>query len=83
MDSKGKGELGQRQGFHCILVSMYLVPSHYLCFLIVFGLTCDFCEAMEFRGQIVLLFWCLMPKGEKIKAKATGSATTCEFLKSL
>jgi hypothetical protein len=28
---KGKSELGQREGFHCIPVSMYLVPSSYLC----------------------------------------------------
>jgi hypothetical protein len=28
---KGKSELGQRKGFHCTPVSMYLVPSSYLC----------------------------------------------------
>jgi hypothetical protein len=26
-----ENELGQREGFHCIPVSMYLVPSSYLC----------------------------------------------------
>jgi hypothetical protein len=28
---KGKSELGQRKGSQCILVSMYLVPSSYMC----------------------------------------------------
>jgi hypothetical protein len=33
-------------------------------------------------GPRLILFWCLMPKGEKIKAKAiNGSATTWEILK--
>jgi hypothetical protein len=29
---------------------------------------------MGIKGQKGLLFWCFMPKGEKIKAKANGSA---------
>jgi hypothetical protein len=29
---------------------------------------------MGLKGQILLLFWCLMPKGGEIKAKKTGSA---------
>jgi hypothetical protein len=45
----------------------YLVPSPYLCFLIAFGFTRDFCAAMGLKSQIVLLFWCLMPKGEKLR----------------
>jgi hypothetical protein len=43
---KRKSELGQRKGFHCIPVSMYLVPSSYLCshcLLILFDI---FGEAM-------------------------------------
>jgi hypothetical protein len=47
----------------------YIVPSTYLCFLIAFGFTCDFCAAMGLRGQKVILFWCLMPKGEKLRPK--------------
>jgi hypothetical protein len=42
----------------------------------------DFGEAMGLKGPRLILFWCLMPKGEKIKAKAIdGSATTWEILK--
>jgi hypothetical protein len=33
-----KNELGQREGFHCIPVSMYLVPSSYLCSDCLFAL---------------------------------------------
>jgi hypothetical protein len=76
---KGKGELGQRKGFHCILVSMNIVSSSYLCYRIAFGFTWDFCEAMRLKGQIVLLFWCLMPKGEKLRPKQLDQPTTCEF----
>jgi hypothetical protein len=38
----------------------------------------DFGEAMGLKDKKKLIpFWCLMPKGEKIKAKAiNGSATT-------
>jgi hypothetical protein len=34
-----------------------------------------FGEAMGL-GHLVSSFWCLMPKGEKLKAKATGLTTT-------
>ena len=37
----------------------------------------DFGEAMGLKGPRLIPFWCLMPKGEKIKAKViNGSATT-------
>jgi hypothetical protein len=37
----------------------------------------DFGEAMGFNGPRLIPFWCLVPKGEKNKAKAiNGSATT-------
>jgi hypothetical protein len=46
--------------------------SYCLCILIE-----DFGEAMGLKGPKLIPFWCLMPKGEKIKAKAiNGSATT-------
>ena len=42
----------------------------------------DFGEAMGLKRPRLIPFWCLMPKGEKIKAKAiNGSATTCEISK--
>jgi hypothetical protein len=34
---------------------------------------------MGLKGQIVLLFWCLMPKGEKLRPKQLDQPTTCEF----
>jgi hypothetical protein len=58
---------------------MYLVPSSSLCYLIAFGFTSGFCEAMRLMGLIVLLFWCLMPKGEKLRPKQLDQPTTCEF----
>jgi hypothetical protein len=83
MDCKGKGGLGQRKGFHCISVSMYLVPSHYLCFPIAFGFTCNFCEAMGLKRPNSSSVLVLNAKWGEIKAKATGLATTCEFFKIL
>jgi hypothetical protein len=58
---------------------MYLVPISYLCFPIAFDLICHFCEAMGLKGLIVLLFWCLMPKGEKLRPKQLDQPTTCDF----
>jgi hypothetical protein len=29
----------------------------------------------------MILFWCLMAKGEKLRAKQMDQPTTCEFLK--
>jgi hypothetical protein len=34
---------------------------------------------MGLKGQIVLLFWCLMPKEEKLRPKQLDQPTTCEF----
>jgi hypothetical protein len=58
---------------------MYLVPSPYLYFSIVFGLTCTFCEAMGLKRPNSSSVLVLDAKGGEIKAKATGSATTYEF----
>jgi hypothetical protein len=62
---------------------MYLVPSHYLCFVIAFGFTCDFCKAMGLKGPNSSSVLVLNAKGGEIKAKATGSATTCVFFKNI
>jgi hypothetical protein len=52
-------------------------------FLFVFShcldLICPFCEAMRLKGQTVLLFWCFMPKGEKLRPKQLDQPITCEF----
>ena len=58
--------------YQCILFQVTI-------FLIALGFTCNFCEAMGLKGQIVLLFWCLMPKGEKLRPKQLDQPTTCEF----
>ena len=76
---KRKGELGQRKGFHCIPVSMYLVPSSYLCSHCLLVLFDIFGEAMGLKDQIVILFWCLMPKGDNLRTKQLDQPTTCEF----
>jgi hypothetical protein len=34
---------------------------------------------MGLKGQIVLLFWCLIPKGDKLRPKQLDHPTTCEF----
>jgi hypothetical protein len=50
--------------------------------------TCDliaFCSYLTFwcgngvKGPKVHLFWCLMPKGEKLRPKQMDQPTTCEF----
>jgi hypothetical protein len=33
------------------------------------GFSRDVCEAMRLKGQKVLMFWCLMPKGKKLRPK--------------
>jgi hypothetical protein len=36
---------------------------------------------MGLKGPKVLLFWCLMPKREKLRPKQIDQPTTCEFQK--
>jgi hypothetical protein len=48
-------------------------------FLVALGFTCNFCEAMRLKGQIVLLFWCLMPKGEKLRPKQLDQLPLVNF----
>jgi hypothetical protein len=62
IDWKGKGELGQRRGFHCISVSMTFAPSPYCVLSLPLVFSCNFCKAMGLKDQLGLLFWCLMPK---------------------
>jgi hypothetical protein len=37
---------------------------------------------MGLKGQLVLLVWCLIPKGEKLRANQLDLLTTCEFQKN-
>jgi hypothetical protein len=62
---------------------MYLVPSHYLCFLVAFGFICNFCETMGLKRPNSSSVLVLNAKGGEIKAKATELTTTCEFFKIL
>jgi hypothetical protein len=48
---------------------MYLVPSPSLCFLIAFGFTRDFCEAMRLWGQKSSSVLVFNTKGEKLRPK--------------
>jgi hypothetical protein len=80
MDWNGKGGLKQRRGFHCILVSMYLFPSHYFSRCPWFYL--QFLWGNEVKRPNSSSILVLDAKGGEIKAKATGSATTCEFFNS-
>jgi hypothetical protein len=76
---KGKCELGQRKEFSLHFSKMYLVLSSLLHSNCLFAHIWQFSEAMGLKGQKGLLFWCLMPKGEKIKAKANGSTNHLWF----
>jgi hypothetical protein len=58
---------------------MYLVPSSYLCFLIAFDLTRNFCEAMGLKGPNSSSVLVLNAKGEKLRPKQLDQPTTCEF----
>jgi hypothetical protein len=55
--------------FHCTPMRGYLTPSsspYSYCLLFLFE---DFGEAMGFIGPNTIPFWCLMPKGEKLRPK--------------
>jgi hypothetical protein len=55
-------------------------PSSSLYSYCLFTLSWRFWWGNGVKGPKLIPFWCLMPKGEKIRQKAiNGSATTCEF----
>jgi hypothetical protein len=66
---KGKGELGPCKDFHYTPVLVYSPPSSFLCSYCFFALNWHFGEAMGLKGPKMILFWCLMPKGEKLRPK--------------
>jgi hypothetical protein len=55
--------------------------SKSLFFSLPLVLLAFFCEAMGLKGQIVLLFWCLMPKGEKLRPKQLDQLPLVNFSK--
>jgi hypothetical protein len=63
---KGKGELGTCKDFHCTPV---LTPSSYICSYCLFALNWQFWWGNGVKGPRMILFWCLMPKGEKLRPK--------------
>ena len=73
MDWKGISGLRQRtslllhSGINVSCSKPLVVSSHYPWF------PWNFCDTMRLTGQIVLRFWWLMPKGEKIQSLVCGS----------
>jgi hypothetical protein len=65
---KGKGELGLCKDFHCTPVLVYSPSCSFLCSYCLLLSIDNFGEAMGLKGKMIL-FWCLMPKGEKLRPK--------------
>jgi hypothetical protein len=80
---KGKGELGPRKDFHCTLVLVYSPPSSFLCSYCLLLLIDNFWWGNGVKGATNDPVLVLDAKGGQIKAKANGSATTWEFLKTI
>jgi hypothetical protein len=78
---KGKGELGLCKDFHCTPVLVYSPPSSLLSSYFLFALNWYFWWGNGVKGAKNDPILVLNAKGGEIKAKATGSATTWEFLK--
>jgi hypothetical protein len=76
---KGKDGLGWRKDFHYTPVLVYLTPSSFLCSNCLSALNWHFCVAMGFKGPKMILFWCLMPKGEKLRPKQMDQLPLVNF----
>jgi hypothetical protein len=76
---KGKGELGRCKDFHCTLVLGYSLPSSYLCSHCLFALNWCFWWGNGVKGPKMILFWCLMPKGEKLRPKQMDQLPLVNF----
>jgi hypothetical protein len=63
---KGKGELGSCKDFHC---TPLFTPSSYLRSYCLFARNWQFWWGNGVKGPKVIPFWCLMPKGEKLRPK--------------
>jgi hypothetical protein len=66
---KGKGEIGPCKDFHCTPVKVYSPPSSFLTSYCLFALNWHFWWGNGVKGPIMIPFWCLMPKGEKLRPK--------------
>jgi hypothetical protein len=76
---KGKNELGRWKDFHCTPIFVYLLPSSYLQFHCLLLLIDIFGEAMGLKGQKMIPFWCLMPKGEKLRPRQMDQLPLVNF----
>jgi hypothetical protein len=81
MELKGKRWTSTKKGLPLHSGINVSCPESLSVFSIAFGFTCDLCKAMGLRGQIVLLFWCLMPKGEKLRSKQLDQLPLVKFSK--
>jgi hypothetical protein len=66
---KGKSELRRWKDFHCTPVLVYLLTSSYLQSHCLFALNWHFWWGNGVKGPKMISFWCLMPKGEKLRPK--------------
>jgi hypothetical protein len=76
---KGKGELGPCKDFHCTPVLVYSPPSSFLCSSCLFALNWHFWWGNGVKGPIMIPFWCLMPKGEKLRPKQMDQLPLVNF----
>jgi hypothetical protein len=76
---KGKGELGQCKDFHCTMVLVYSPPSSYLCSHCLFSLNWHFWWGNGVKGPRMIPFWCLMPKGERLRPKQMDQLPLVNF----
>ena len=66
---KGKGGLGPCKDFHCTPVLIYSPPSSSLWSYCLFALNWHFWWGNGVKWPKMVPFWCLMPKGEKLRPK--------------
>jgi hypothetical protein len=76
---KGKYGLGQCKDFHCTPVLVYSLPSSYLCSYCLSALNWHFWWGNGVKGPRMILFWCLMPKGEKLRPKQMDQLSLVNF----
>jgi hypothetical protein len=60
---------------------MSFVTSHYCILPLPLVLFAIFGKAMGLKRPLVLQFWCLMPKGEKLRPKQLDQLTLVNFQK--
>ena len=76
---KGKCGLGRCKDFHCTPVLVYSPPSSCLYSYCLFSLNWHFWWGNGVKGPIMIPFWCLMPKGEKLRPKQMDQLPLVNF----